>query len=129
MEKKVALEQVDVARMAKELRVSPEEIVFAFYVGETFEEWSRAYDAASRGSEEEKAALAKMIELAETFEEWHRVYRSAPSGSEEKKAALAKMMDLAETNEEQRILLHECTSHGSEKRKEVIWHLARFYEK
>ena len=127
MVKKISLGQVDVARMAKELHVSREEIVFAFYVEKTFEEWRKAYNYALSDSEEEKTARAEMVKLAETFEEWVYMYEITSRDSEKRKVACAKMIELVETTDERRILYNLVST--DEEKKMVIRHLALFYEK
>ena len=96
----IAYGNVDVARMARMTNIPQKEIATAFGVpyddenadthasAKTFEEWESVYWNTPEGSEERKAAFARITALAKTFEEWLSVYWKTPEGSEERKTAI-----------------------------------------
>ncbi len=136
----IAYGEVDVARMSRELGISKRTAAEAFGVpyhddeegiassATTFEEWQSVYWDTLKGSEERKAVLAKMSELAKTFAEWQFVYWRTPEGSAEQKAVLAKMSELAKTLEEWQSVYWD-TPEGSAEQKAAIRKLATFFPK
>ena len=66
------------------------DLMTEIHSAQTLDEIKKVYEKTPRGSEVEKAALLKWVELAQTFDEIKKAYDMTPRGSEAREACIKK---------------------------------------